>query len=179
MSGRLIGEVGSSIPPGLEAPVASGAMAYELLSGTAPFHGRPPHAVLTAHLAEQPVPLSDRVPQLPDQGAPDRPRKGLPDREEQFLLEQFVADRKIAGAVAAGVWAAQQPLDMKVFGVKYDDTELLGKAVTRGPLWRPADLQLTPDLSFEPTPGGIAKMQFLDRPFRFEPPGTGRSSGSK
>jgi pyrroline-5-carboxylate reductase len=30
MSGRLIGEVGSSIPPGLEAPVASGAMAYEL-----------------------------------------------------------------------------------------------------------------------------------------------------
>ena len=43
----------------------------------------------------------------------------------------------LAGAVAAGVWAAQQPLDMKVFGVKYDDTELLGKAVTRGPLWRP------------------------------------------
>jgi hypothetical protein len=43
----------------------------------------------------------------------------------------------LAGAVAAGVWAAQQPLDMKVFGVRYDDTELLGKAVTRGPLWRP------------------------------------------
>ena len=43
----------------------------------------------------------------------------------------------LAGAVAAGVWAAQQPLDIKVFGVPYDDTELLGKAVTRGPLWRP------------------------------------------
>jgi hypothetical protein len=37
--------------------------------------------------------------------------------------------------VAAGVWAAQQPLDMKVFGVPYDDTELLGKAVTRGRAW--------------------------------------------
>lgn len=41
----------------------------------------------------------------------------------------------LAGAVAAGVWAAQSPLDMKLFGVRYDDTELLGKAVTRGPAW--------------------------------------------
>ena len=38
----------------------------------------------------------------------------------------------LAGAVAAGVWAAQQPLDKRVFGVDYDDTELLGKLVTRG-----------------------------------------------
>jgi hypothetical protein len=37
----------------------------------------------------------------------------------------------LAGAVAAGVWAAQQPLDKRVFGVAYDDTELLGKLVTR------------------------------------------------
>jgi hypothetical protein len=43
----------------------------------------------------------------------------------------------LAGAVAAGVWAAQQPLDKRVFGVDYDDTELLGKIVTRGPAWRP------------------------------------------
>src|SRR4051812_45888574 len=41
----------------------------------------------------------------------------------------------LAGAVAAAVWAAQQPLDQKVFGVPYDDTELLGKAVTRGRAW--------------------------------------------
>ncbi len=40
-----------------------------------------------------------------------------------------------AGAVAAGVWAAQQPLDKLVFGVDYDDTELLGKAITRGAAW--------------------------------------------
>ena len=43
----------------------------------------------------------------------------------------------LAGAIAAGVWALQQPLDMRAFGVPYDDTELLGKAVTRGPAWRP------------------------------------------
>jgi hypothetical protein len=41
----------------------------------------------------------------------------------------------LAGAVAAGVWALQQPLDQRVFGVRYDDTELLGKAVTRGRAW--------------------------------------------
>jgi hypothetical protein len=37
----------------------------------------------------------------------------------------------LAGAVAAGVWALQQPLDKRVFGVDYDDAELLGTLVTR------------------------------------------------
>jgi hypothetical protein len=44
----------------------------------------------------------------------------------------------MAGAVAAAVWAAQQPLDKRVFGSDYDDVELLGKLVTRGPGWQPA-----------------------------------------
>jgi hypothetical protein len=43
----------------------------------------------------------------------------------------------LAGAVAAGVWAAQQPLDKRLFGCDYDDTELLGKLVTRGEAWAP------------------------------------------
>ena len=42
----------------------------------------------------------------------------------------------LAGAAAAAVWAAQQPIDERLFGVDYDDTELLGKWVTRGPSWR-------------------------------------------
>ena len=50
-----------------------------------------------------------------------------------------------------------------------------GELAIRGPLWRPAELMLTPELSFASTPGGIEKMQFLNRPFRFEPPGTGAS----
>ncbi|HVL31504.1 MAG TPA: hypothetical protein VM299_04660, partial [Solirubrobacteraceae bacterium] len=41
----------------------------------------------------------------------------------------------LAGGVAAGVWAVQQPLDKAVFGVDYDDTELLGKTITRGAAW--------------------------------------------
>jgi hypothetical protein len=41
----------------------------------------------------------------------------------------------LAGAAAAGVWAAQQPLDKRVFGCGYDDVELLGKLITRGSGW--------------------------------------------
>ena len=41
----------------------------------------------------------------------------------------------LAGGLAAGLWAAQQPLDKRVGGSRYDDVELLGKAVTRGPAW--------------------------------------------
>lgn len=32
-----------------------------------------------------------------------------------------------AGAAAALVWAAQEPLDQRVFGVEYSDTEMLAK----------------------------------------------------
>jgi hypothetical protein len=39
----------------------------------------------------------------------------------------------LAGAAAAAVWAAQQPLDKRVFGVDSDDVELLGRLATRGP----------------------------------------------
>jgi hypothetical protein len=40
-----------------------------------------------------------------------------------------------AGAVAAGVWAAQEPLDQLVFRHDYSDVALLGKLLTRGPGW--------------------------------------------
>ena len=53
-----------------------------------------------------------------------------------------IARGAFAGAVAAGVWAAQQPLDKRVFGSDYDDVELLGKSVTRGPAWYPVGLSL-------------------------------------
>jgi hypothetical protein len=41
----------------------------------------------------------------------------------------------VAGALAAAVWAFQQPLDRVVFRSRFDDVELLGKAVTRGDNW--------------------------------------------
>src|SRR4051795_5304452 len=42
----------------------------------------------------------------------------------------------MAGSLAAAVWAAQQPLDKRVFECAYDDVEMLGKAVTRGREWQ-------------------------------------------
>ena len=48
----------------------------------------------------------------------------------------------VAGAVAATAWAVQQPLDKRVFGTRYDDVELLGKLVTRGPAWPVAGLAM-------------------------------------
>jgi hypothetical protein len=42
----------------------------------------------------------------------------------------------LCGALAAATWAAQQPLDQRLFAFGFDDVELLGKAVTRGRRWR-------------------------------------------
>jgi hypothetical protein len=48
----------------------------------------------------------------------------------------------VSGAVAAALWAVQQPLDKIAFGSRFDDVELLGKAVTRGESWYPVGLAL-------------------------------------
>jgi len=48
----------------------------------------------------------------------------------------------LAGAAAAAVWAAQQPLDQRVFGVRYDDVELLGRFVTDGRAAYPVGLAM-------------------------------------
>jgi len=47
-----------------------------------------------------------------------------------------------SGAVAAAVWALGQPLDKALFSSRYDDVELLGKAVTQGNVWYPMGLAL-------------------------------------
>ena len=48
----------------------------------------------------------------------------------------------MAGAVAATVWVLQQPLDKKVFGVDYDDGDILGAAVASGRGVRPVGYAL-------------------------------------
>jgi hypothetical protein len=46
----------------------------------------------------------------------------------------------VCGTVAAAVWAVQQPLDKLVFQSRYDDVELLGKAISRGENWHAVGL---------------------------------------
>lgn len=46
----------------------------------------------------------------------------------------------VSGALAAAVWALEQPLDKLLFGSSYDDVELLGRAVRTGDGWYPAGL---------------------------------------
>lgn len=48
----------------------------------------------------------------------------------------------LAGGIAAAAWAAQQPLDKRAFESRYDDVELLGKAVAPGDGWQLAGLAL-------------------------------------
>jgi hypothetical protein len=48
----------------------------------------------------------------------------------------------VCGAVAAVVWAVQQPLDKALFSSRYDDVEVLGRAVRNGAGWYPAGLAL-------------------------------------
>ena len=44
---------------------AFGVTAFEALAGKGPFHGRPPHALLAAHLSEQPPSLAQLRPDVP------------------------------------------------------------------------------------------------------------------
>ena len=48
----------------------------------------------------------------------------------------------LAGAAAAGAWAAVEPLDRRVLRTDYSDVAMLGKLVTRSPAWPLAGLAL-------------------------------------
>ena len=66
----------------------------------------------------------------------------------QLLISTMAIDRTrtlrgaVCGAVAAAVWALQQPLDKLVFGSRFDDVELLGRLWVHGDVWYPAGLVL-------------------------------------
>jgi hypothetical protein len=47
-----------------------------------------------------------------------------------------------AGALAALVWGAVEPLDRRIFRHDYSDVAVLGKAFTQGPGWRPLGLAI-------------------------------------
>ena len=47
-----------------------------------------------------------------------------------------------AGALAAGVWGLQEPLDQRLFRHGYSDVAVLGKALTAGPGWWPVGMAI-------------------------------------
>jgi hypothetical protein len=67
-------------------------------------------------------------------------------RPLQFVALSLGIDRTrtlrgaLCGTVAAAVWAVQQPLDKLVFRSRYDDVELLGRALSTGESWYPVGL---------------------------------------
>ena len=70
----------------------------------------------------------------------------LPIRRAAVTLRAVELGRRgngaLAGAVAAAVWAVQQPVDKRIFRCPHDDVALLGKAITRGPAWPAAGVLL-------------------------------------
>jgi len=48
----------------------------------------------------------------------------------------------VCGALAAAVWALEQPLDKALLKSDYDDLAILGKVVTQGEAWHPLGLAM-------------------------------------
>jgi len=93
---------------------AFGMTAYEMLAGKGPFHGRPPHALLAAHLSEDPPPLAELRPEVPaalaslvmrclEKDADRRPQTAqhiLTALEDPAVLSGELTPTTITGAIA-------------------------------------------------------------------------------
>jgi serine/threonine-protein kinase len=93
---------------------AFGVTAYEMLAGKGPFHGRPPHALLAAHLSEDPPPLTELRPDVPaalaslvirclEKDADRRPQTAqqiLTALEDPAVLSGELTPTTITGAIA-------------------------------------------------------------------------------
>lgn len=62
------------------------------------------------------------------------------ERSRQTLPMPGRLRSALAGSTAALVWAAQEPLDQRLFRCDYSDVAVLGKGITRGRHWRAAGL---------------------------------------
>jgi hypothetical protein len=72
----------------------------------------------------------------------DRPCEAAPAAHLEQIGGFRLRRGALAGAVAAAVWAACEPLAGRAFGTRYSDLRLLGAAVCPGPRWRAAGLAL-------------------------------------
>ncbi len=91
---------------------ALGVVAYEMLSGAAPFAGRPAQAMFAAHIAEQPVHITERATSTPPALATlvMRCLEKDPDRRPQSAREVLEA---LSVAVTSGETPAAEPRTVK------------------------------------------------------------------
>jgi hypothetical protein len=132
--------------------------------------GRDDHRAVRDVLAPDPAEAEVDVEERLKDGANEPIHQGVGSLLARAFMQQFVIHRTLAypyrrrplqlrelspaidrtrtlrgavcGAVAAAVWAIEQPLDKLVFSSRHDDIEVLGKAVTRGEGWYPVGLAL-------------------------------------
>jgi eukaryotic-like serine/threonine-protein kinase len=98
---------------------ALGVVAYEMLAGKTPFAGRPAMAMITAHVAEEPVPI-------------DALRSGMPPALSQLVMRMLVKDRNARTQTAAellGELAAMGPYVEQHPGILRDAAETRSVAV--------------------------------------------------
>ncbi|HEY7683682.1 MAG TPA: bifunctional serine/threonine-protein kinase/formylglycine-generating enzyme family protein, partial [Gemmatimonadales bacterium] len=125
---------------------AVGIVAYELLTGKAPFAGDTPQAILAAHLTRTPPPLAEMRPDLPTRLAEalmrclaKNPADRWPSAEALLAeLDEFVATG--SGAVPTRVAAVAPPEKRRVpprfIAVGALAAALLGIWIWLGPMWR-------------------------------------------
>ena len=95
-----------------------GVMAYEMLAGRTPFHDRPTHALIMAHIAEPPEPIERLVPAVPPQLA--------------HLVMQCLSKNP-----------ADRPQSAKEILEDLDDIDLSGQRVRSGPTAVPTSAAVT------------------------------------
>jgi serine/threonine-protein kinase len=151
---------------------AFGATAYETLAGKGPFHGRPPHALLAAHLSEAPPPLATLRPDVPAALAalvmrclekdPDRrPQNAqqiLIALEDPAVLSGELTPTTITGAIAGRARRARR---QRIALVAAAVTAVVA-AVATGLLIRRGPASSAPAVVAAPVPPSIAVLPFVE-----------------
>jgi serine/threonine-protein kinase len=151
---------------------AFGVTAFEMLAGKGPFHGRPPHALLAAHLSEDPPPLHDLRPDVPpalaslvmrclEKDADSRPQNAqqiLTALEDPAMLSGELTPTTITGAIAERARSSRRQRIALITAV----VASIGAAVATGLLIRRDSPSPAPAAVAAPVAPSIAVLPFVE-----------------
>jgi serine/threonine-protein kinase len=152
---------------------AFGVTAYEMLAGKGPFHGRPPHALLAAHLSEDPPPLTEARPDVPaalaslvmrclEKDADRRPQTAqqiLTALEDPAVLSGELTPSTITGAAIAARARASRRQRIALVGAVVAS---IVAAVATGLLIRRGSPSSAPAVVATPVAPSIAVLPFVE-----------------